>query len=115
MCVDRLRWLRYFRLLKTISLGGGEEIGGGGEEGRGEEVEEGLRCFQEEIKLFLLELRFFAGGGGHFLKLFFFKHIVELHTQTFLKPEGQNLCCFFFFGGGGVEVFFFDGLHFSGC
>ena len=86
MCVDRLRWLRYFRLLKTISLGGGEEIGGG-EEGRGE-VEEGLSCFQEELKLFLLELRFFAGGGGHFLKQFFLKHIVELHTQTFLKPEG---------------------------
>ena len=88
MCVDRLRWLRYFRLLKTISLGGGEEIGrgrrGGGGGGGGGRVE----MFSGGAQIVPLGVEIFRGGGGHFLKLIFLKHIVELHTQTFLKPGG---------------------------
>ena len=63
MCVDRLRWLRYFRLLKTISLGGGEEIGeGGGEGGGGGRIE----MFSGGAQIVPLGVEIFRGGGGIF-------------------------------------------------
>ena len=60
MCVDRLRWLRYFRLLKTISLGGGEEIGGRRGGGGGGRVE----MFSGGAQIVPLGVAIFRGGGG---------------------------------------------------
>ena len=73
MCVDRLRWLRYFWLLKTISLGGGEEIGGG-RRGVGR-WRKGWDVFRRSSNCSSWSWDFSRGGGGYFLKLIFLKHI----------------------------------------
>ena len=103
MCVDRLRWLRYFRLLKTISLRGrGRDRGGGGEGGGGGRVE----MFSGGAQIVPLGVEIFCGGGGVFFKTIFFKTYSGIAHTNFFKTRGLKFMLFFSLRGGGGFRFF---------